>query len=101
MRVLKMDLLGAPAAGDLVEHHLGDLHFSAANPGDVAAIKFNLWGEDSSHWFSPGTSIREGRTSRRSGSRAKWKSRCPPATEGSRDLVIEKYGGTAGYEEPD
>src|ERR1035437_7998904 len=65
MRVLKMDLLGAPAIGDLVEHHFGDLHFSAANPGDVAAIKFNLCGEDSSHWFSPGTSIREGRTPRR------------------------------------
>src|ERR1035437_6415542 len=57
MRVLKMHLLGAPAGGDLVEHHLGDLHFCAANPSDAAAIKFNLCGEDGSHWFSPGTSI--------------------------------------------
>src|ERR1035437_6578478 len=70
MRVLKMDLLGAPAVGDLVEHHLGDLHSCAANPGNAAAIEFNLCGEDGSHGFSPGTSIREGRTTRRSGTRA-------------------------------
>src|ERR1035438_8091726 len=64
MRVLKMDLLGTPAVGDLVEHDLGDLHSCAANPGDVAAIKFNSCSEHGSHWRSSGTSIREGRTSR-------------------------------------
>src|ERR1039458_2578881 len=67
MRVLKMDLLRAPAVRYLVEHHLGDLHFGAADPGDTAAIQFNLRGEDSSHWCSPGTSIREGKASRRRG----------------------------------
>src|SRR5271157_5439666 len=57
MRVLKMDFLRTPAVGDLVEHHLGDLHLRAANPGDAAVIELDLRGEDGSHWFSPGTSI--------------------------------------------
>src|ERR1035437_1710042 len=100
MRVLKMDLLGAPAGGDLVEHHLGDLHFCAANPGDATAIKFNLCGEDGSHGFSPGTSIREGRTTGRSGTRAadgmgprttlKWKS-AVRRSQGSRACSSHRY----------
>ena len=49
-------LPGSPAVSDLVEHNLDDLHFRAANPGDTAAIKLNLGGEDGSHWCSLGTS---------------------------------------------
>src|SRR5580704_18019135 len=52
MGMLKKDLLRAPPVGNLVKHDFDNLHFRAANPCDLAAIKLNLRCEDYGHRFS-------------------------------------------------
>src|SRR6266511_5019567 len=72
MRVLKVNLLGAPPIRNLVKNDLGDLHFGTANPGHTLLIKLDPSGEDSVHGFSPTLSIRNHFTQRKPTFGVRW-----------------------------